>query len=370
MVETKPPEGSTGLPSDYQATTNYYALGDTMSGKRNTVWVRPVVTVPVSDAEAPTDGSASAVDVIVDEALLTQQSEGGIPVRGWTSVTNLYIPDPRRNAYAQDWRGFPDGARWLDSDILNTTNLSTGVSELPFIHYDAPLASIGEIGHIYAGYRQRFQTEDNGEAQEALPVSKSYDTISFSTRSGAALLDLFTLSPTNGPRRGLVQANTPYVPVLKTLLADIRLGWTNNIDGTVITDGQLPLYQCGSAPDRWAEVYADANTNSPLNIGWRSFADMMPALSTNRLFQQGNVWEGSPELQPLHDYTEDVLRGLADKVSFRQNIFVVVVAAQTLSPASTEQSPVILSDQRAAVTVLRDAYSGRWMIYNWIWLTE
>jgi len=73
---------------------------------------------------------------------------------------------------------------------------------------------------------------------------------------------------------------------------------------------------------------------------------------------------------PIRDDTEAALRGLIDKVSFRQNIFVIIVAAQTLSPASSESHPIVLSDQRAAVTVIRDAYTGRWTVHSWQWLTE
>ena len=46
------------------------------------------------------------------------------------------------------------------------------------------------------------------------------------------------------------------------------------------------------------------------------------------------------------------------------------MAAQALSPASTQNRPVVLADQRAAVTVIRDAYTGRWTIHAWHWLTE
>jgi hypothetical protein len=378
ILETAPVDGQGGLDSDYQTVTNYHALGKTITGhsQPNIIWIRPVVTVNAAsegaDAPAvPSEGDAdpTLTDVIVDEALLSHKNDNDVPVWGWTSVTNLCIPDPRKNAYARDWRAFPAGKQWLDPEILNTTNLNTEVSELPFVHYDAAFSSIGDIGHIYAAYQRRYATDD----EEGIPAGteKTYDTITFSTRSGAALLDVFTLSLTNGPRHGLVQANTPYVPVLQTLLSDVKIGWTNTVNGAVIPDKLRSISENTPSLANWAEVYLDAHTNTPLNnMGWRSFADMLPDLSTNRLLLQGTVWADTPEIHPLHDYTEDVLRGLVDKVSFRQNIFVVVLAAQTLSPASTADAPIILADQRAAVTVLRDAYTGRWMIYNWVWLTE
>jgi hypothetical protein len=358
------------------ASTNYYALGDNIPGHdgRNTIWIRPVTTVWPTD-EATEAEEELIGDKIVDEALLTHDNDNAVPVWGWTSVTNLCIPDPRNNAFARNWRAFPKTARWKAGDafddVLNTTNLNTGVHELPFIHFNGPFSTIGDIGHVYASYSDRQTSEDADDEAEFLQRLK-YDTVTFSTRSGAALLDIFTLSPTNRSTRGLVQANTQHASVIKTLLADVTVGWTNIVDGTVDELGlkQLPLTKTGSNEKDWSDVYADALTNAPYSMGWRSFADMLPSLSTNQVFAHENVWGGSADLHPMHDYTEDVLRGLVDKVSFRQNIFVVVVAAQALSPASTAARPVVLSDQRAAVTVIRDAYTGRWVIHSWVWLTE
>lgn len=356
VLEEKDPDTKVVISS----VTNYYALGKKMpkSSKDNTIWVRPVVTVREADSETPAE-DATLSDVIVDEALLTYQDDDAVPVRGWTSVTNLFIPDPRRNAYARDWEGFEEP--W--ESVINTTNLNTGVSEMPFMHFNKPLASIGELGHLYAAYERRTE----GEHASSSAQRRDYDTLTFSTRSGAALLDLFTVSPANAPRRGLVQANTQQRGVLRALLADVEVGWTNSLSDE---SGQVSLRTLDSGLEKWPEVYVDALTNAPFSMGWRSFADMMPTLSTNKLIREENVWGGGKELHSLHDYTEDALRGLIDKVSFRQNVFVIVVAAQALSPASTPNRPVVLSDQRAAVTVLRDAYTGRWTIHSWHWLTE
>jgi len=356
--------------SGEMATTNYHALGMTLNGKRNTIWVRPAVTLinPNSEdesAQPPSDDDEDATlsDVIVDEALLTNGADGnGVPVWGWTVVTNLFIPDPRQNAYARDWRKFPEEKQWLDKGVLYTTNLNTGVSELPFIHFNKPFTSIGDIGHIYASYNRHSQGSDD-VYPEGTPL---FDTVTFSARSGAALLDVFTVHPTNAPTRGLVQANTQQRPVIQALLSDVAVGWTNSVEGA---EGQRLLRELDTQLAKWPEVYIEALTNAPYSMGWRSFADMLPNLSTNKAIQTESVWNDS-SLHPMHDYTEDALRGLIDKVSFRQNIFVIIVAAQTLSPASSESHPIVLSDQRAAVTVIRDAYTGRWTVHAWQWLTD
>jgi hypothetical protein len=62
---------------------------------------------------------------------------------------------------------------------------------------------------------------------------------------------------------------------------------------------------------------------------------------------------------------EDLVRSLPDRVTFRQNIFVVIVAAQRLSPTGKP-----IADQRAAATVVRDAYTGGWFVHDWYWLND
>jgi hypothetical protein len=61
----------------------------------------------------------------------------------------------------------------------------------------------------------------------------------------------------------------------------------------------------------------------------------------------------------------DILAGIADRVSFRQNTFLVIVCGQRLSPLGR-----VLADQRAAITVVRDAFTGRWVVDHAVWLTE
>ena len=356
VSETRPMAEAENPDAPLLVTTNYCVLGSKEAYK---LWLRPVVTVNQTVDELPSD-------VIVDEALLVKKGDS---VQGWHSITNLSVADPRNNAYATAWSSFAL-EDW--KTYVATTNLSTRVSEYPFMVFDTGFTTIGDIGHIYASRAYAADSAQSaapasaeGEASTASAVPRC-DTISFTARSGAALLDIFTIHPTNAPMRGLVQANTLQRPVLQTLLSDVTVGWTNSID---TAQGLHLLRDLDSKLDGWSDIYTDALINTPHNMGWRSFADMLPNLSTNELLHTKNVWSGSA-LHPMHDYTEDVMRGLVDKVSFRQNIFVIIVAAQALSPASTETRPTVLSDQRAAVSVIRDAYTGRWVIHSWQWLTE
>jgi len=384
LSETTPaggaePEGPT------EVVTNYYELGALMPGnsKPNTIWIRPAVTIPGYDPDEVQVGigagiPAAMVDKIVDEALLLpKDGQGKVSVQGWTAVTNLYIAEPHNNAYARNWESFDEN--W---DIQNNqTNLSYGVAELPFIHFNSSLKSIGDLGHVYTAYRNNTAPDSgvragmgnssqqnytagviNNDYAEYAP----YDTINFSTRSGASLLDFFTVSD-NKPMRGLIQANTTVKPTLDILFSNIQLGWTNHSQSVVVQTETLPA----DMQEKWSELWCEALTNNLFNTGWRSFADMLPALSTNEYQQEISTMVRSSNLHTKHNYTEDVIRQLIDKVSFRQNVFVIILAAQTLAPGSAEeQNPTVLAEQRAAVTVIRDAYSGNWTIAEWRKLTQ
>jgi hypothetical protein len=380
----KSAEGHNG--DELVAVTNYHALG---SSDNFHIWLQANVTVNRHD----TMNRDTDEEGVVDVAFLTKN---GNSVQGWWSVTNACVADPRHNAYAAYWRGFPnpdfpnDPTLW--NSAIGTTNLSTEVTEYPFLHFNTPLATIGDIGHIYASQDRRNMTwslfDDTSKSRikqligllrlpeypNELPASNNsesnsdlyrrLDTVAFNSRSGAALLDLLTIRTHTTPMRGLIQANTEHPAVIETLFSFGTLGWTNYTDQSFYADLSDP-----SDLSDWSDIYRDALTNTPpAGIGWRSFADMLPAIATNKLLQA----RYSPPFAdaPAHDWIEDAVRHLPDRVSFRQNIFVVVIAAQTLSPASTPSRPVVLADQRAAVTVIRDAYTGRWTLHSWRWLTE
>ena len=106
-------------------------------------------------------------------------------------------------------------------------------------------------------------------------------------------------------------------------------------------------------------------------MGWRSYADLMPALlsvSTNSEVDADSPWEGESNLLELHDYSEDAVRRLPEFLSFRQSIYHIVLAVQALSPRSTDERPIPIAEQRALVTLYRDTYTGRWTIVTWRWL--
>ncbi|HQL50573.1 MAG TPA: hypothetical protein PLR91_05190, partial [Kiritimatiellia bacterium] len=184
------PDGS--VDPDGVTVTNYYALG---SQSEFVLYFRPVVTLDDKEgvsltATATADGTL-VVDIL-DEALLVRETAN---VQPFHSVTNICVADPRHNASFRCWRGFPNSTYKNEPNdwdsAIGTTNLNTEVTEYPFIHLNRPLASIGEIGHVYTSPDRLNLSgffESPVKYDEDIPL---HDTISFATRPGAALLDLF-----------------------------------------------------------------------------------------------------------------------------------------------------------------------------------
>jgi hypothetical protein len=361
--EVTPETDSNGQPTGLMVT-NYCAIG---SKDDYRVWVRPVITLGDANGTGASEGALEGEPDIVDEALLTSGGEK-VSVHAWGSLLNnemgvLCALDPRRNAWENEWTNIVDTAFRWEEPYIATTNYSS-VCELPFIQYDKPFSTIGDIGQVYASYNR-----DRNANRNVVRGERDYDTVTFSTRSGAALLDIFTVTPTNGPCRGLVQANTTHLPVLDLLTSSWRAGWTNELGGT--SGAEIYFKDDAALRADWADAYVNAVTNAPYDMGWRSFADMLPALccTTNEYALDHDLWRGK-QLHPLHDYTEDAVRGVVDQLSFRQSVYQIVLAVQAMSPVSTDEHPVVLSEQRALVTVFRDTYTGRWTVADWRWLSR
>lgn len=337
-------------------------------------WLRSMVTVSEITG-LPVLDNVNGIPETADEALLIRNASGKDKGQGyykrWDKPGSISIDDPRDNAWADRWS--------LQDTIkasMGSENHNCDVAEYPFIHYDRPFQSIGELGYINVDLTNRF-----GVISHPSGLDIKRDTIDFSTRSGASLLDKFCVGGVSNVTRGLVQANTTHSEVIRRVLNQTPIGWPGNLTGEY-TKGTLGLTDSdtGAWIAHWTNTLLRAHDtassdekfeNSGL-AGWASFADMLPDLSTNALVQ-GTLNQLPAQVSSgpgVYDYLEDVMRGIIDKVSFRQNIFVVVIAAQTLSPVSTDENPIVLADQRAAVTVIRDAYTGRWMISSWTWLTE
>jgi hypothetical protein len=277
-----------------------------------------------------------AVYVCVDEALLVSPTGSdnvdiidnfdNIDILKWTTPGSWQARNPFFNLLVTNGVFGRPPTLWTTN-----SNLDSGF-ESPLFHLNRPMLSAGELGYL-------------GLAQPGT------GTVSLATAEGAALLDRFTTLPANRVEKASasrIQPNSPYPEVIAEL-------FRNPVFSRPIDDADIP--QPETLTNAWFEARA-AWTNAYPNASWNTFEELLPAIAST--------------LSATNDpqQVEDLLRGVADQTTFRQNLYVIIVAAQRLSPPIGTAAQRVLADQRAAITVIRDAYTGRWAIHDWCPLTE
>ncbi|MEI6416026.1 MAG: hypothetical protein WCP34_17450, partial [Pseudomonadota bacterium] len=268
----------------------------------------------------------------VDEALVS-----GETVQAWIQTGCYQFDDPRAN-HSLAHAIFTNAP----TPALGTNNANCSIPSLPLMHTDAPMHSAGELRNIYA---------------PDLPGGR----IDFTTALGGACRDRFTVLASNAPVHGLFQANTPYTNIWQAILSDVTIGWSNQIYPTEC------FSKIGTTFDPTSQVtMASAAANALRDTsgrGWVRFEELFPILGASLL---GNVMTTNRvDGMDAQAVCGDILAGIADRVSFRQNSFLIIVCGQRLSPMGR-----VLADQRAACIIVRDAYTGRWVVDHMVWLTD
>jgi hypothetical protein len=310
----------------------------------------------------------------------------------FTEPCGYEVNDPRRNGYREDWHRYLPADRatpaWDEEatesrpvcSLNGATNLITNPWHIPYgqglplVHFNRLLDRAGDIGYIQQpesnpDLNARSRTITNLWQSICLadptPLAQHRfsDTSAFTYVAGS-VLEFFTVRATNTPVRGLVHFSTTHTNVVRALLADLTVG---------IPGSQTNLF--GSGIDWMQEVFFAAQQelyapgNTPIRVGglcygigsvplYRDATDPSDQSDPSDL-SQARPWQGSLG----NDLKEDILRGLAERISFRQHVFVICLAGKTTAPSGRTTAM-----QRAAAIVLRDAYTGRWKVVSWQWL--
>ena len=234
---------------------------------------------------------------------------------------------------------------------------------LPIHVRNGPMVNIGEVGYVSLSNRENAFFDRFGPTERnAYPEWKWFwSTIDlYAYNDGAYLLDHATVRPTNSPAYGLVSLSTRQDQVLRALYHDMPLGdLPGNRD--IIAD---PV-----AVDQSIQTIVDQTKNRP----FFSFQDMFDTrhgrngdLIGNAFKQIGKrSWEIA--LRPWNDKAlEDPFRNILDLVSFRHNLYTLVVAAQAFGPDGN----TVVAEKRAIALVYRDAYTGSYFTRSFKWLTD
>jgi hypothetical protein len=234
---------------------------------------------------------------------------------------------------------------------------------LPIYVKNGPMENVGEIGYIPFGNREAMG--GGGTALESKWYWCNLDLMN--KDEGAYMLDYVTVYPTNRSGYGFVAMNTRDDEVLRALFPGMMIGWANQT-----TNLLKPL-------DTTAAPYINAVVS---NIIDRTIASGRGAIAFRDLFdgaaQRGgpvaeafralgtNWWTTQPGVTNLANdkVREDGFRNIIEMITFRQNIFTIVVATQVMS----SNGRTVEAEKRALCTVYRDSYTGSYFIRSFKWL--
>lgn len=267
----------------------------------------------------------------VDEAMGYRCSDttGKWRLKRFDAPCSFEVIDPRNNSGTNRWIETATNSLGRINSICDPWENSR--QGLPIYHANSLMRNIGEIGYIYRpGAPQPWQTIQLTD----------YD-------KGSALLDMLTVRLTNSPRHGLVHISTPHDEALKTLLYNTLIGpvFTNSVvTNRCLTDSEINMLL--SAMDRNGMNFHSVFGNM---TGDANFSEWKP----DGLHSSGVL-------------KEDFIRQFIEFLTFRQNIFLVIVAAQTLATDTN----FVTSEGKTMALVYRDSYTGRLFVRWQIWLTD
>ena len=280
------------------------------------------------------------------------------------------VNDPRRNGHRSDWVRYEgvsfkedaDGERVYECTLSGATNAvcdpwHTYGQGLPIVHFDKPATSAGDIGYVYEPY-----SSFNGGETLTTNLWQSICLMdsrllashgSFAFFAGSALEFFTARCATNRSVRGLVTVSSPYPAVWDALLADIEIGqglqrtrlpdsaieWMTNVVGEV----QHELYDTSSIPIGVGDFCMAVGT-AP------SYKDI-----PERFLAGEDVWHWRGSIG--NDIKEDIARDLCERLTFRQQLFLIVIDVRVTSPSLS-----VRAERRAIILVARDAYTGAWRI--------
>jgi hypothetical protein len=286
------------------------------------------------------------------------------------STCGWQVNDPRRNGHRDNWESYEgityresaEGEQSYTCTLSGATNAicnpwHTYAQGLPIVHFNGPATRAGDIGYIYEPY----SSFDNGDTirtntWQSICLADERNTASHSSFafSAGSALELFTARcATNRSVRGLVSASSPYPAVWDALLADAEIGhglqrtrlpdsaieWMTNVVGEI----QHAMYDTESIPIGVGD-FCMAAGNAP---SYKTIPEKF--LSGEDVWH----WQGSVG----NEIKEDILRDLSERLSFRQQLFLLVIDVRVTTPALS-----VRAERRAIVLIVRDAYTGAWRV--------
>ncbi|MBA4389091.1 MAG: hypothetical protein C0404_14005 [Verrucomicrobia bacterium] len=251
---------------------------------------------------------------IVDMALLPQ----------FTDTNSYSVVDPRINGRPECWTNH----FWT----IGATNAccdpwAGGGQGVPIFHSgQGNTYSIGELGYVF--------------------TSRPWQSINLFSAQGGALLDWMTLTLLpSGHQDARVNANTRQTDVLRALFHNMPCGWTNSASTSTSTLATADV-----------ELIVNALTNATYTGECCTFSGLFSRLGADSAFMAAFKPDGT---HTNGDLREQIFRNVVEMLSFRQNLFTIVVSVEAFGADQT----TVVAKKRALAVVVRDAYTGKSFIH-------
>jgi len=344
----------------------------------------------------------------VDEAMGykpgTTEADYKRRLKEFNSECGYSVTDPRANGQVKYWWTSGEAGRNIGGYGPYATNLCTlgntnrqlftavgGIacvtdpwarkgSGLPLVCRNGPMVNIGELGHIF---RSNLDDEDNqGDFWWRTIDLMHYD-------EGGALLDWMTVrywtnepgSVAEGsrlydwsarragvPNYGLFAINSKQTNAIRGIFENLMIGYTNELSANT--------YKLDDAYVKDLATLIISNSSS-YGPGFISFRSMWQATAPSvnpddsggplakKFREAAKNAVGAPVGGLKGDiFLEDPFRRICEMITFRQNIFGVIITAQAFGG----DGETVVGEKRALVTIYRDAYTGQYFIRSLKWL--
>jgi len=286
------------------------------------------------------------------------------------------VNDPRSNGHEIYWRfneeeklsenlRFSNGMDWDPSEghslgqmnITPLRNIRDSTNQpvcdpwsfrghgLPIFARNGPMHNIAELGHIF-----RSNLDDGQPANSHLWLWRNINLMH--RNEGANLLDYFTAWPQSQPISGLFNINSRQTEATRGLFHNLSIG----IDGVAETPlwnvhessidqvlAEMVSGEFTSFTDMFTDADEDGGGGGPLADAFRECAP-----------DPVNVRHAN-QVSPNDIYKEDTFRHICELISFRQNLFIIILGAVEFQ----EDGMTLAREDHSAAYVYRDAYTGK-----------
>ena len=282
----------------------------------------------------------------------------------FTNAEGFSVCDPRSNGQIKYWTTNGSGGKYVGGlgpySCSNATYATLGNtnkncdpwsrkgSGLPIFSTNGPMVNIGELGYIW---RSNLDDEEPADYWWWRTINLMHFD------EGAALLDMCTVRRTNASAYGLVAINSKQTNAVRALFNNMKIGYVSGPETNMVQLNAVDVDKLVSAiitNGPFMSFRSMFTTNDTDEGGGGDLAMKFRAAGTNAAKCNGDI------------YGEDVFRRVCELITFRQNVFIVTVAAQVFGG----DGQTVVGEKRGSATIYRDSYTGKYFIRSFKWLSD